>query len=333
MHSLTIVRQKKEWDSLWDQVNTPVYSSIYATQRWVKNSTRLDKGTAELAVFRNDNGIIIHPYIRRDIPNTRMTDITSAFDFGGFWMSTQDPKHRQELMEGFCTHFDEYAWHNGIVSEFIRVFPWSTPPPAEHYNSTLVRDNVVIDLGLPPSRYWDGFSPSLRNNLRRSEESGLTVRITSMKKFMYLYHQSTRDKGRDPYFLFPRPYFNTLMNKQGDSDTYCLGAYDLEGNLRSAHLYIIDGTRLFYFLSASNPTRLQHHPNHAIIWAIMNHFRSGFDYLYLGGGRPESLMRFKESFSPNRIPYYISTRVFDQEAYEYLEKAGESFPAYRKDLI
>lgn len=289
--------------------------SVYCSYDWVSAAATLEQGLPELAFWQDMDGIVLHPYVKRQIPGTKYYDLISAFDFGGWWS-----EGRLDLLE-YDEAYSYWQRRSDVISEFVRLHPASDCPTG--YDVTRVRDNVCLAAGPSAVNHYDH---KLRTDLRKSRSFGLDIRFVPVEDWVRLYHGSILDKGRSPYYLFPRGFFEAIWSR-----AFCLGAYLPTGELAAAHLYINDRKTMFYFLAASNPGLLYTKPNDAIIDLMLRTCHPPADRLHLGGGEPESLMRFKEKFGPGRIPYYVATRVFNQGIYDDLPPGAlpGRFPRYR----
>jgi len=320
--SLRLLDDSNTWMSYWTQTKNP---SLYSTPGWLRVAAQIDNGYPQVAIFEDGLDFVLHPFIRRDIPNSPFTDLISGFDFGGFWFNTTSSKTISSLSEQFVSEFSDYCKHNGIISEFVRNHPWTIP--LDGYSNIKVRDNVIVDLTQPIELIESQFHSSLRSDIRRMLQHNLTIKYTSFPEFHQLYLETTEDKGRDPYYLFSEDWLCELRN--AGTLVHCFGAYTPDEDLCAAHVYIVDKDKVFYHLSAASPNFIHLKPNIAILWYIISQSHLGHT-LHLGGGRPASLMKFKEKFSQRRIPYYVSSMVFNQPIYDALKPISEDFPVYRK---
>jgi len=322
--SFLVITNKSMWDEHYGNLINP---SVYGSYEYCKASELLEPdGRCELAVSYDKSGnFIAHPYIRRSIKDSEYSDLICPFDYGGFWFSTVKPAEKKNLIEVFNSYFRQYCVEEGIVSEFMRVHPWTLAP--NFYDVSLVRDNVVVDIGKSIDQIVDGFASSVKGDLRKSQEAEIVVEKISIQDFMSRSYVETIKKGRSNFYLFSREWAR-LIDISGN--VLCLGAFASDGNLASAHVYVKDGDILLYFLSASNDKYLHCRPNDAILWHVMNTNKE-FQFLHLGGGTPESLMKFKQKFSPRRVPYYQASAIFLTDVYDCIPTLGTGFPRYRED--
>ena len=309
----------------WEHAITKVpQCSVYASWEWVAAAAVcVDQGMPQLFYVEDRSGdILLHPYIRRQIPGTNYFDLVSPFDFGGFWLSNPTGPSAAALIAATSGEWGERCKAHNVVSEFVRLHPRSAAPAGYTLKST--RDSVVIDLSTPET-LAAGLSAKLRTDLRKVAASPLHLDSVGPAEFLALYRKSVNAKGRSNYYLFPDEWLGGL------SSVRYVGAFDEAGQLCSAHTYVCDWPHLFYFLAASEPDLLEHKPNDCILWATAQWAQAeGYETLYLGGGSPRSLMHYKEKWSTLRVPYWTARRVFLPSVYQ--ELASEFFPAYRGGL-
>jgi serine/alanine adding enzyme len=296
-----------------------------------------ENGLAELAVFKLDDNFCFHPYIKRKTHlESHCYDIISAYDFGGFWFSTRDPSIQKDLLNYFSKTFSSYCKENNIVTEFIRFYPFSDLLDPPGYDVSLVENNVIVSLDQTDDEIKSAYHHSLRADLKKanSYDQGMD-RDISPSTFVKLYHKNLDLLKSELYYYFPVEFFENLPNMQ----SVCLK--DLEGDITAAHVYLRDGPVLFYYLSTSNRDLLYKKPNDLLLNNMFFEAKNeGFKTLHMGGGRAESLVRYKKKFSKQTIPYFIGKKIFMHQKYKMLVQLKEDqlktrfddntfFPLYR----
>jgi hypothetical protein len=330
-----VTQAKSEWDFYYSKL---CEKSVYGSFGYVKTAEFVEKETiAELAVFESEGILCFHPYIKRCIPlDPGYYDIISPYDFGGFWFNTVDDHNKEQILSEFLINFDEYCRKNNIVSEFIRFCPFVYHPITTFYNLDFVENNIIIRLGKSWGKVTGQYHPSLKRDIKRADSFGLAVsRKMEVKDFITLYHQSLDALDSEDYYYFSYEFLAQLPNLD------LLSVEDQEGIVCAAHLYLIDNDVIYYFLSASNRKMLHKRPNDFLLnFMISDANEKGFHTVHLGGGRSESLYRFKRKFSKETIPYIIGKKIFKPNSYDHLVKKQEQefrvnlegssfFPLYR----
>ncbi len=334
---LSIVNKKSEWDHYQRSLENPC---VYNSYDYVKAVESLEEGRAELAVFQNNGYFVFHPYVKRKVGFVEgVYDVTSPYDFGGFWFNTREPSLQSGLMISFQKEFSRYCKDKRICSEFVRFYPFNDFLSGKQYGEIFITENVVVNLKKDIEDIYSGFRSSLKRAIRKAESHRLYQKRITPVKFLELYHENLKFLGSRGYYFFPLTFLRSI-------DAYCdilfTGAYDSGGHLCSAHVYLKDGKNVFYYLGASNRQKLPKRPNDFLFWNSIRLFKnSGFERLHLGGGAP-SLLNYKQKFSKDRAPYYTGTKIFCPDLYDRLTDFKEKdtgqdlkkvnfFPRYRSD--
>ncbi|HEY0710300.1 MAG TPA: GNAT family N-acetyltransferase [Polyangia bacterium] len=335
MKRLRIVRERAPWEDVTARLRP---RSVLASYEYLQAAALLETdGRAELAVWEDEGQVLAHPYVRRSVPGEPGTDdITSAYEFGGLWTSTDDRAVSARLARGFAAAFADHAKDAGIISEFMRIHPFSDGTLAAHaYEVRHVANHTIVE----SARAQEGLARypiTLRQAIRKAERQGLRlVRANDFRPFVALYHTNLDRLGARPYYYFPLAFFERLR------DTLSLHhVVDSEGRLCAAHVHLRDGDHAFAFLCHGVRERLDSRPNDfAYDRLIRGAAADGIRVVHLGGGQP-TLLRYKAKFSSAVVPFHIGTRIYDPERYAALvarhEAAlGESvagsgfFPLYR----
>lgn len=338
MGNLNIISDKKNWDEINKRLAQP---SVLAGYEMVNAGTLLypnEKATVEAAIYEENGEFIFYPYIKRPCPYlNNMFDICSAYEFGGFWFSSDDESVCSKLVQGFETAFREHAFKTNIVSEFIRINPFCRISDLgwKDYEMRKVGQHIIIPTK-SEELVWKEFHGSRRTQIRESQKQGLRIEFSEdAKTFTEIYYKRLDALNSYKFYYFPENYTAQLKDKK------IIFARDTLNEICGSQVYIKDHGIMFYFLSADVYEKRQFKPNGFIIyemvkWACANNI----DYIHLGGG-VESLHHYKSLFSPHRIDYYISKRIINKAAYDNLverhtkangdlENKGY-FPLYRLD--
>ena len=122
----------------------------------------------------------------------------------------------------------------------------------------------------------------------------------------------------EPYYLFSDLYYERLI-ELGPA-LVLFEATDPAGEAAASALFLVHGDRLHYHLSASSEVFREAAPTNLVLHAAASWGRErGLRVFHLGGGRSpaadDPLLRFKESFSRVRLPFYTGRRVHDSRMY------------------
>ena len=311
-------------------------TSVYATYAYVSAMAALEpESTAEAAFFETGDGIVFHPYLRRPIVGEReLTDLVSAFDFGGFWANSSEPDRSEDLTRDFGSQFENWCAEQGIVSEFVRIQPFTDSRFAAlaGYELSHVSDNVVIDLETERDVRWSRYESELRRTIRRGVNRGQSCeQVDTLGNFMTVFEASLDNLEATDYYR---------ISEQTLSDaTDCWVVFELRtsaGELAAAHLYLADGDVLWAYQCHNNSNFLTERPSDCLYDCVIDWAKeTGFKRLHMGGGSP-SLLRYKKKFSESTVPYSVANKVIDQVRYDSLVNSRGStadsgfFPAYRE---
>lgn len=339
MGNLTITSDKEIWNKTQERLSAP---SVISSFSMVSASISLfpdNSAVAEAAIFEENGEIIFYPYIKRSCPYiSDKFDICSAYEFGGFWFSSDEDSTCNSLVRGFESAFQEYSLEADIVSEFVRISPFCKISNYEwkYYDLNQVGQHIIIPTKYGEDEIWKEFHGSRRTQIRQGQKEGLRIEFTEdTKTFTEIYHKRLDGLNSYKFYYFPQEYIDNLKNKK------ILFIYDKQDEICGAQLWIEDNATLFYFLSADVYEKRQVKPNGFAIyemakWACENNI----EYIHLGGG-VESLYHYKSLFSPHRVDYFLAKRIINQTAYDDLVKQHEEangelenkgyFPLYRLD--
>ena len=300
--SLTIVSSPAEWTQFYAQLAAP---SVLASYRYMSAGARLiHGGIAEAAVLSLDGDIVFHPYIRRPVPfEVDYFDLTSVYDFGGFWFSAFSPEKRQTLLTAFEHSFTTYAAENRILCEFMRCHPMAEVGALsfQRYALRKHQDNVVVRMSPTIDQVRAGYSDNRRRRVRQGIRNALSIEfVDDPSVFTAAYYASLDRYSAHGEYYFPVSFIEAI--KEHLLITQVRSA---DGQLCAAYLFLVDGSGIYLFLGASVPDKLPLRPNDFGYDAIIQYaIAHKLDYFHLGGGGAESLYRFKSSFSSLTIPFY-----------------------------
>jgi serine/alanine adding enzyme len=323
-------------------VHFPRYARVYE---------RYGDGTAECFVYEGDEGLVVYPYLRREIGAAPgYTDVITPYGYGGPVYSCRGDGSRSQLATAFRSVFASYARETRTVSEFVRFHPFL----ANHAPFVGLLDgvslhcvNALVDLTVGADALFQQYRTSYQQCIRKAVASGLrVVPLTGsdfIDPFFDLYSASMLRKHQEGYVKFRREFLVDLVEEVGD-EIKCFAVIHEEKAIAVALFQHFDDY-LDYFLAASDPLALPLHPNHVLLyevsrWAIGHQVK----WLHLGGGH-KTLQFFKHGFANRSCDYFIGKHVFDNESYERLSREhwaryGQAwnmhepyFPGYRAELV
>jgi lipid II:glycine glycyltransferase (peptidoglycan interpeptide bridge formation enzyme) len=243
-------------------------------------------------------------------------DLETVYGYGGFNTNTED----EAFISKALSEYEKKCKNEKIIAEFIRFHTFNEFP-ISHSNyldmNIYDRDVVYVDLTLSRDERWKNYSTKTRNILRKCERELTFVRSDNIKKFIELYEKTMDKNNANEFYYFPKSYFEKLM-KNKDIELYEI---QKDGVVISSAFFMFSDAFGHYHLSANNYEMRQYNANYFILDKIFDVAKEKQKkYFILGGGttsfKDDSLLKFKQKFSKERKPFYISGKIFNQKIYD-----------------
>ena len=324
---------------------------IYYNPNYAKLYEKNENGKLEVYEYTSLYGHIVYLFLKRKIESQIVSDyydIVSPYGYGGpLIIDTTDKK---KLIDGFAEQFSAYCKTNRIVSEFIRFHPiyQNALDFASVYDVSYSRHTVGTNLKDYDDPVQAEFSKSLRKELRKAEEIGITSSVIknpdNLEVFKKLYYETMKRNNAEQYYFFDDEYWNNIVNGFGEHVLeiqlyYC-------GDVIASELYFIQGRYMHAHLLGSNEKMLELNAGvmleaTAARWGHDN----GYQYIHHGGGRTsaedDSLYLYKSKYGKHtKFDFYIGKKIWLQDIYDILVEEKESksdnklkgdfFPQYRE---
>jgi hypothetical protein len=225
---------------------------------------------------------------------------------------------------------DAIDWsETGLVSVFVRDRIGESPT----FVGGTVRNHVQIADG------DSGIRKRLREQIRRNERGGWEVRFATgpedapaLAAFKYAYDETMARTGAAERYLYPREYFETLLQGKG---CWLLVA-ERDGRRLAGALAVLSDRYLHYYLGGTADDALGDSPMKNLFAAMIQLGSELGVPVNLGGGLTtgDSLEEFKRGFANGEAPFRTHELICDQAAYERLvgqavPPPDDFFPAYR----
>lgn len=285
---------------------------------------------AHLIVWKGKNSTLFKPVIAKRIPDTTLSDLSSAYGYGGL-LSLGSPSP-QDLAD-FDMAFTEFAIQNGFVSEFCLLHPLLgnaqkkllTASQAINYR----KEVVVADLAQPLWQIWARIEERQRKSMLTARKAEMMVRSSDLSDLdldsyheRYLATMETVDARA--FWHFPSKYFHNCRDALG-YDQVSLFHAEKDGKIIASVFHIHMYDTVYYHFSCSDPAFRHLNPTpllllDSIIWAKS----AGYRWFHMGGGRTDQddpLFTFKRAFSGQTVPLFSSQRILDRNAYALLTAA------------
>jgi serine/alanine adding enzyme len=134
---------------------------------------------------------------------------------------------------------------------------------------------------------WDGFNAKLRNQIRKSQKSGLTTEFGGLEvldDFYRVFAHNMRDLGTP---VWGKGFFASILSEF--RETARLIIVRKEGAVTAAGLVLAFKDSLYVPSASAYRRMLEFCPNHALYWAVIEDgFATGFKYLDFGRSSIES---------------------------------------------
>ena len=194
----------------------------------------------------------------------------------------------------------EWAQRAGIRTVASRQSESADLSPFARTDKLLMR----LDLPRDPVELWDGFSPKVRNQVRKGEKAGLAIEQGGrelLADFYRVYATNMRDLGSPPH---SRRFFHTILDTFTEESR--LYVVRLEGNTVGAGFTMANGRTLEIPWASSLRRFNRHCVNHAMYWRILeNACREGFSRFHFGrSSRDSGTYRFKKQWGAEPIQLY-----------------------------
>ena len=264
------------------------------------------------------------PVIVREIEDVGRVDAISPYGYpGAHLLDPQAPG--SEALDAQQIDWSE----TGLVSVFVR----DRIGESRSFAGGTIRNVVQIAEGDA------GIRKRLREQIRRNERRGWEVRFATgpedaaaLTAFKYAYDETMARTGAAERYLYPLPYFETLLKGGG---CWLLLA-EREGRRLAGAFAVLSDRYLHYYLGGTADDALGDSPMKNLFAAMIKLGSELGVPVNLGGGLSpgDSLEDFKSGFASAEEPFRTHELVGDLVAYEELvARSGPApegfFPAYR----
>ena len=178
------------------------------------------------------------------------------------------------------------------------------------------KDNFTFRLDLSPGidGLWNGFSPKVRNQIRKAQKSGIEIATGKDKHFIDSFYQVFSERMKELSFpAYPKRYIESIIKNLNNNSRILLARYKSK---------IIGGMLLISFRDTlSNPyaaTLVEYNslcPNNLMYWeAIQQGARDGFSVFDMGrtqAGR--GTYEFKKQWGAEPIQLYYQYLFAEEE--------------------
>ena len=334
--SLSVLRpqvapDRERWLALLADLE-PSHRDIHFHPDYLAIYERTYDETAHLICWQGTASTIFQPVIRRTIPGTPQSDLSSVYGYGGpLAIGTPTPVERA----AFTDAFQGFARAQDAVAEFCLLHPVldaaQTALLPDGSTRTYRKEVVIADLTLPLPQIWARIEERQRKAALAARKAGVVVVASDLSDpeldaYHALYLRTMQAVGAKPFWHFPDRYFHNCRDCVGPDHVTLYNALH-EGRVVASFFHIHMFDTVYYHFSCSEPEARKLNPTSllmldSLIWAKS----AGYRLFHMGGGRTDgqdSLFTFKHAFSGQTIPLHSTQRVLDPEAYARLTEAAK----------
>jgi CelD/BcsL family acetyltransferase involved in cellulose biosynthesis len=214
-----------------------------------------------------------------------------------------------------CSYCDYFDCHVETVADWRALFESIRAEYPQHRIAVRnLRDEIArqspdfqvlskeryhfLDLQGTVDECWKRTHDSFKSAVKQAQKAGAVVKPCTKADLPKFFHMHLRLR-KDKYRLFPQPYrfFENIWDQYVARDKgVMLGAFDPQGNLIAANIYLICDDTLYYKFNTSSLTTLSFRPNNLLFWEGIRFAKErNLKYLDLGssGCEQEGLILFK----------------------------------------
>lgn len=310
------------------------WPDIYYSPFYGKASALMDGGEWMVAIWQN--GRIIFPFIKRQVPN-ELTDGETWFDVISPYGYSGTALAQDCVADDFVTFRRELTValkQQRCVTEFHRQ--GSFVAGAELMQGVLggeelrhIANTLQIPLDGGHEMVFARYEGRARTKVRKAKKLGYSwsCRPAVMDDalpdsiFRALYQSTMERLGAAPYYLFSDEYFQSLISGLSDR-VFVYSVNDASGVAKVAGIFFVWRDILHLHLVGSDPESLRDGAGNLgydglVEWAC-NHGEC--KRIHIGGGvsGEDSLYEFKKSFGGVPTPFFIYSNIIDPSVYQAL---------------
>lgn len=261
-------------------------------------------------------------------------DIATPYGYGGFLFEGDTS---ESAIKRFYESYAEFLKSHHLISRFVRFHPQLNNANSMRLVTPIIDLGKTISMDLQSKEIiWENISCSCRNQIRRSEESGVEIHhgksLELLSEFRTIYNATMAQDNADSYYYFEKEFYESIHTDLHDN--YEVFYAVLEGEKIAMAIMLYANNRMHCHLCGSlyqyrhlAPTNLLF--LEAALWGN----KQGFKTLHLGGGlgsEEDSLFRFKKTFNrKSDNTFSVGKEIFDQEVYDQLvEIRKKSDPSF-----
>lgn len=331
MQFIVLKPDSPEWAALFERLPYDQQDVFYTSSFARLCQESLNKHDEVLcAAMTGQNEVILYPFVKRDLASLTgvssfdgLCDITSLYGRGGIVATRTALQH----MTTFHAAMTGYCRENAIVCGFDRFHPVIANDAFASTEAKVMEVGgfVVVDMRPEMNEIEASFRHSVRKNLRKAEQAGITCFAESncdhIEYFLDIYYHTMERNSAQGFYYFSKEYF-AVLNKlmQGQFHFFYAVAED---EIVSCELVIHHGKYGHSFLGGTKREALPLCANPILKREIIFFLKElGCEYFLLGGGAHpnDGIFNFKKTYAPEGVlPSRIGGTIWDHQAYGRLK--------------
>jgi serine/alanine adding enzyme len=348
---LPLDERGRDWDAALAQLS-PRQRDVFWLSSWPLLWQQRGEGRAYGALYRDDEGAVLYPFLLRDLERVSylgpefagLRDVTTPAGFGG---PLCPHGTGEETVAAFRAAFEDWCREQRVVAEFIRFHPLLETRLMLQRHLKIEEVGQVVWLRLDQgTRVIDSFSSTTRKNVRAAREAGLTCHIetsaAAYERMGELYLDNAVRRRALPAYRLDADHFLQLRQTLGSHQT--LFGIRNEGRMVAGAVFLRSPDFVHFYQAGADRHFAHLRPINLLIFEAMQWACGlGATALNLGGGYrgEDEWFRFKAGFSPHRAPRPVGHVVYLADEYARAEDRRleqgrivdcDYFPLYRSPL-
>ena len=319
-----IIKNKNQIKNILLSIEKKIDIEIYYLIDYVHFYLKNDE---EYNVFYIENGInlILIPYIKSPIKEQDgFYDIETPYGYGGPIISSSDISFIQNSWRLFLKLVKE----ENIIAGLFRFNPFYKIDNFLNLTSLSVikeRKVVILDLENTLDEIYSNFSKDNKSKIRKAKNSNLIFeqsnKYDDLIRFSKIYIDRMKENLALEMYLFDQKYFDQIFKyKSKFTKLYILKK---ESEIIGGAIILHNNQNAHYHLSSCKSEYFNLGPNNFLRYnIILDLKKKNLKAINFGGGKTnntnDTLLTFKQKFSPNSLWFYIGKLVFNKKKYDQI---------------
>lgn len=179
------------------------------------------------------------------------------------------------------------------------------PPLAKSWRQT-ANSTAILNIS-DADKLWDSFDRHARQRIRKATSFGVTIAPTDALEEFYNLYRMTYLRQQLPMPLSCNEVTTTLRRACGAGAVRCFGAFTEQREPAAMLVVGQDNKRAYFMLAGSHPSLRKTDAVSLLWWNVMLEYAKTHREIDLVGMGIGSIAHFKNSWSPQSVPFYETT--------------------------